>query len=366
MSDMKTFTYSHFPEITMESVEDYQLPKEKLPKFQESIDFSYSMINESKARPGTSEEQILFCWLQMWSACLWYQDLSEHGLRYKELISCLQKLKQISSVSLTGIYKIVLEAVARVNPSLGMPIFKVMTDSQVMVDAATIHLLQRILALSIKKDQKQVKSPNSIFFTNSPINDNFMPNIYRRRVFSKPNDSHIFAKQELCFLIKETCKNCQKFLNSKEVQEGWQSNMDSFDCFCTGCKEKYTPNLRVRIGLEVGHQQKTSNKETTIFFSPTALKALIIALLADNKTKFKLDVELFRIYNANLFWNLIWHFNNSQLPFEFMLPYEQEVVDIRSSFIVVSEETQEKVKVDKEVQTEWTNEKIQEYLKNKS
>jgi hypothetical protein len=193
-----------------------------------------------------------------------------------------------------------------------------------------------------------------------------MPNIYRRRVFSKPNDSHIFAKQELCFLIKETCKNCQKFLNSKEVQEGWQSNMDSFDCFCTGCKEKYTPNLRVRIGLEVGHQQKTSNKETTIFFSPTALKALIIALLADNKTKFKLDVELFRIYNANLFWNLIWHFNNSQLPFEFMLPYEQEVVDIRSSFIVVSEETQEKVKVDKEVQTEWTNEKIQEYLKNKS
>lgn len=366
LSDMKTYTYKYFPDISIESVQDFILPTEKLPKFQESIDFSYSFNLENKTRTCSAKEHILLCWLQMWAACLWYQDVSEHSLRYKELIYCLHELKAISSVSLTGIYKNLLEAVARINPSLGMPIFKVMTDSQVMVDAATIHLLQRILALSIKKDQKQVKSPNSIFFTNSPINDNFMPNVYRRRVFTKQNDSHIFAKQELCFLIKETCKSCSKFLNSKEVQEGWQSNdCSSFECVCTGCKVKYTPNLRVRIGLEIGHQQKTSNKENTIFFSPTTLKELVNALLSDPATKFKLEIELFRIYNANIFWNLIWHFNNTQLPFEFMLPYEHEVVDIKSSFIIVGEEVKSKEKVDKEVQTEWTQSRIEEFLKRK-
>lgn len=360
--DMRTYSYKCFPEITIESLQDCPLPKEKLPKFQETIDFSYNIpVGNTRVTP-LPKEQILFCWLQMWAACLWYQDLSEHSLRYKEVKFCLEEFKKISLMSLTGIYKNLLEACARVNPSLGMPIFKIMTDSQVMVDAATIHLLQRILALSIKKDQKQPKHPNSIFFTNSPINENFVPNVYRRRVFTKANDSHIFAKQELCFLIKETCSDCKKFLNLKEIQCGWQSDPYVFDCFCTGCKEKYTPNLRVRIGLEVGHQQKTSNKENTIFFSPWNLKALVNDMLTDPSNKFKLDVELFRIYNANVFWNLIWHFNNYQLPFEFMLPYEEEVVNVKSSFIIVGDESEPKVKVDKEVQTLWSMKNIEDAI----
>jgi hypothetical protein len=248
-----------------------------------------------------------------------------------------------------------LEASARVNPSLGMPIFKEMTDSQVMVDAATVHLLQRILSLSIKKDQKHAvkNTGNSIFYTNSLINDNFMPNTYRRRVFTKAGDHHIFAKQELCFLIKETCKKCHKFLSIAEIKSGWQNTAYIFESTCPGCKEKYIPSLRIRIGLEVGHDQKTSNRENTIFVSPITLRSMIKDLLDDPIYKFRLEIDLMRIYNAIIFWNLIWHFNNLGLPFEFMLPYEQEVIDVKNSFVIVGEEIGKKVKVDKETQTDW-------------
>ena len=224
-----------------------------------------------------------------------------------------------------------------------------------MVDAATVHLLQRIISLSFKKDQKSAlrNSGIGIFSTNMSSYDNLGPNLFRRRVFTKAGETHIFAKQELCFLLKETCKKCKKFLSIKEIKEGWQNTEYAFESFCTGCKEMYIPSLRVRVGLEVGHENKTSNIENTIFVSPRALKALVRDLLIDYKVKFKLDIELFRIYNAIIFWNLIWHFNDFGLPFEFMLPYEQDVLDVNNSFIIVGEEVAEKKKEDKEVQTDW-------------
>ena len=353
--EMDPLIYGLFPDLNPEQVSRFPLPKSQPPKYSESMDFpmqgtsAYSQVFQS------DKECIYSCWIEMWAACLWYQDEGEHSLRLKELFSALRKLKEISTVSLTPLYKILLEASARINPSLGMPIFSEMTNSHVMVDAATVHLLQRIISLSFKKDQinsvRNVESHN--FFTNTSSIECAGPNVHRRRVFTKAGDSHIFAKQELCFLIKETCKKCKKHLNIKEIKEGWQDTPYNFEALCAGCKEKYIPSIRVRIGLEIGHETKTSNRENTIFVSPRSLRALVRDLLDDPKNKFKLEIELFRIYNAVIFWNLIWHFNDSGLPFEFMLPYEQEVVNVNYSFVVVGEEVSAKKKVDKEVQTDW-------------
>jgi hypothetical protein len=355
LAELRNFTYGVFPDFSFEVFGEYPLPREKPPKYSESIDFPYSSHSEITQKHVTEEEMVYLCWIEIWASCLWYQDENEHNLRFKELISTLRALRKVSTSALTSSYKILLEASARVNPSLGMPIFKEMTDSQVMVDAATVHLLQRILSLSIKKDQKHAvkNTGNSIFYTNSLINDNFMPNTYRRRVFTKAGDHHIFAKQELCFLIKETCKKCHKFLSIAEIKSGWQNTAYIFESTCPGCKEKYIPSLRIRIGLEVGHDQKTSNRENTIFVSPITLRSMIKDLLDDPIYKFRLEIDLMRIYNAIIFWNLIWHFNNLGLPFEFMLPYEQEVIDVKNSFVIVGEEIGKKVKVDKETQTDW-------------
>lgn len=352
-AEMDPLIYGYFPELNNEILSKFPIPKSHPPKYSESMDFPNQNHLTMAPKYLSDKECVFSCWLEMWAACLWYQDEAEHTLRLKELINTLRKLKEITSISLTPAYKILLEASARFNPSLGMPIFSEMTSSHVMVDAATVHLLQRIISLSFKKDQQNVVKNvgNSIFFTNVSYFESAAPNIFRRRVFTKAGDSHIFAKQELCFLIKETCKNCHRFLTIKEIKEGWQENEYDFEATCAGCKDKYMPNLRVRIGLEVGHETKTSNRENTIFASPRSLKALVRDLLDDQRSKFRLEIELFRIYNPVIFWNLIWHFNDLGLPFEFMLPYEQEVFDVKQSFVVVGEEK----KVDKEVQTDWNS-----------
>lgn len=349
--------YGYFPDLSLQTLSEFPLPKTQPPKYSESMDFHHQKSPVIINKCQSDKEFIYTCWVEMWAASLWYQDEAEHNLRVKELFHVLKKLKEITSFSLTPIYKVLLEASARINPSLGMPIFSEMTSTHVMVDAATVHLLQRIISLSFKKDQQNaVKLTGSIFLTDMSGMSNFEnsnANVFRRRVFTKAGESHIFAKQELCFLIKETCKKCKKFLSIKEIKEGWQNNEYVFESFCTGCRDIYVPNLRVRVGLEVGHENKTSNRETTIFVSPRALKALVRDLLESPATKFKLDIELYRIYNSMIFWNLIWHFNDNELPFEFILPYEQEVIDVRNSFLIVQEEFQVKTKQDKQVQTDW-------------
>ena len=93
---------------------------------------------------------------------------------------------------------------------------------------------------------------------------------------------------------------------------------------------------------------------------------MISDLLKEGKNKFKLEIELFRVYNSLIFWNLIWHFNDLGLPFEFMLPYEEEAEDVKSSFIVVEEEKKRKTirnKENKEVQTDWNLVNIDQAIK---
>ena len=362
--DFEGITYNCFPEINSNTLNQFQLPRTHPPKYSESFDFPFQNNSALLQKYHSDKECIYICWLEMWAACLWYQDEIEHNLRLKELISTLKKLKESNSFSLTSIYKLLLGTTARNDPSLGLPIFSEMTTSMVMVDAATIHLLQRNISLSFKKDQQNVRNTrNSIFFTNTSSVDSLIPNIYRKRVFTKMGDTNIFAKQDLCFLIKETCKNCKKFLNVKEIKEGWSNTETDFESFCIGCKEKFTPSIKIRIGLEIGHKIKTSNKESTIFLSPVALRGLVRYLLEDPKNKFQLDIELFRVYNSIIFWNLIWHFNDNCLPFEFMLPYEKEVLNVRSSFVIVGEEISQKKYVDKEVQTDWNIINIDKALK---
>ena len=36
----------------------------------------------------------------------------------------------------------------------------------------------------------------------------------------------------------------------------------------------------------------------------------------------KIDVATMREFNKQVFWNMIYYFNDYQLPFDFILPYE--------------------------------------------
>jgi hypothetical protein len=75
-----------------------------------------------------------------------------------------------------------------------------------------------------------------------------------------------------------------------------------------------------------------------------------------------LNVESTRNENSLVFWNLVWHFYKAKLPYEFILPYENEVY--HASYINI-----QNIDVDllafenKECQTEWDLSSVEEALR---
>jgi len=48
-----------------------------------------------------------------------------------------------------------------------------------------------------------------------------------------------------------------------------------------------------------------------------------VEILFFDSEDLKIDVEDIRVHNKHIFWNMIYYFNDYQLPFDFILPYEE-------------------------------------------
>lgn len=91
---------------------------------------------------------------------------------------------------------------------------------------------------------------------------------------------------------------------------------------CTFCgKEIPTPELKVMIGKRLKSVKGSYNEENTVFVSAEELHRWIELIFLESEDM-KIDMRLIRECNKQIFWNLIYYFNEYQLPFEFFLPYE--------------------------------------------
>ncbi|CAG9313232.1 unnamed protein product [Blepharisma stoltei] len=363
----KEHTYNQFPDFDMNVFQEYGLPLTRPPKYSDNIDIPSPPQPSAPPTCKTDIECILSCWVEMWAACLWYQHEEEQSLRLKEALQVLELINSSFNGSLTSLYKLLFEACLNVNPSLALPIFSVMNTLQVMVDAGTVHLVQRVISkLSLKpQDIEMRKTRDSLLVTNSLLSDSTNLVNRKRRIFTRPGDIHIFAKQEVCFLVKELCKKCGKQLSLEEIKHGWRRQPYDYQSLCNNCQHGNFPQLRIRVGLEVGHisQNKTSSKEDTLFVSPQTLKALVTDILNEKDNKFHLNIEAMRVYNPMIFWNLVWHFNNLGLTFEFILPYEKDTEN-KKFFALNTDDGPNKQEemLDGETQTLWSLEKVSEAI----
>ena len=66
---------------------------------------------------------------------------------------------------------------------------------------------------------------------------------------------------------------------------------------------------------------KGSYKEESIAFHRAAYLFRIVELLTNESDELKISIESLR-FNKQLFWNLVYYFNDYMLPYDFMLPYE--------------------------------------------
>ena len=75
------------------------------------------------------------------------------------------------------------------------------------------------------------------------------------------------------------------------------------------------------IGKRLKPIKGSYQEENTVFLSAEDLHKWIEMLFLESNDM-KLDMQQMRASNKQIFWNLVYYFNEYQLPFEFILPYE--------------------------------------------
>jgi DENN (AEX-3) domain/dDENN domain len=315
----KTYNYTNFPDSDPTVFNEIELPSTKPPKYTENIEKS------PKVPPNwrTDSECLLTSYMDLWGLFIPYQDKSEHTALIQDLISVSEQLQHSTSLPTVSLYKYLLERCYITQPSLALPIFTFMNTAKIGTDGETLQLLQKIVSKLNANEQSIVMLNTG---TNLLITQTRQTSVQEnkiKRMFTKPEDTQIFAKQEVSFIIKETCKNCGKILKVDELSQRWSKINYKYESSCIGCNEPLLVRMTVRIGLEIGYykHQTTSMNEHTLLISPQALRQLVADLILSHKN---LDLLQFRTGYPMIFWNAIWYFYKKKLPFDFLLLYDRE------------------------------------------
>ncbi|OMJ74428.1 hypothetical protein SteCoe_26645 [Stentor coeruleus] len=346
--------YATYPDFSLEVLSNFGLPFPKCEQYTAIADQLVIHLAEPEIKCKSDEDFIFYCWIQIWAATLWYQHDAEHNLRLRELTKVLEMIDSQCKFSPARLYRHLLESCMTVNPSLALPIFSVMSRSSVLINIEIIKLLRQIIAkLFIASSGSN--SDQSWLFTYSEGISPTVPVKNCKRIFVESKNS---SKQEVSFLLQDFCRNCEKELTAEDIKKGWRNTGDEINCEC-GAEIK--PNLRVKIQIETFGQNKFTT-ETVSFLNPRSIKGVTDELLSEGENKFHLDVETLRSLNGLVFWNLVWHFYKAGLPYEFIMPYENEVSP--SNYININYDDAEfKTTDEKECQTEWDLSSVEEALK---
>ena len=89
---------------------------------------------------------------------------------------------------------------------------------------------------------------------------------------------------------------------------------------CPSCENYTVP----RLGIKVGGLKGKSTYEKVVLYSPYNLKSNFSKDLV-KEHQLNLDLKVFRFKLCDLFWNSVWYFSQMGLPYDLMLPYQEEI-----------------------------------------
>jgi hypothetical protein len=104
-------------------------------------------------------------------------------------------------------------------------------------------------------------------------------------------------------------------------------NNDLLWAKCPYCGYNYLPKLKVKFGTENNKNNRlmltTSIVDDVILYSP---KTLNYNMFDNTKTNININIEEFKSNYNPFYWNIIWYFKMKKLPFDFILPYEDNIL----------------------------------------
>ena len=273
-------------------------------------------------RQNEMSNYINLCWMMMWAMTFWYCDEKEKQYQFQKLLEVIHKTSNLEmeifdllfeTLSINGknymilkLYDILLKL--RLNPSLKVhdTVMKILGDEDNFEE----------------KLQKAIKNEND---------DNIIKENFRKRTFKSKNFSNILT-ENIIFYAFDECMECQNEINLEITSKNFEEmKKDLFWLKCEGCGQPMLPKLTIQFGEEInmiGNMIINSSKlDCVVLFSPFSLKENYNSSLI-KEYGIKLKVEEFLEKYSTIFWNSIWYFKLNYLPYDIMLPYEENQIEM--------------------------------------
>jgi DNA-directed RNA polymerase subunit RPC12/RpoP len=134
--------------------------------------------------------------------------------------------------------------------------------------------------------------------------------------------------EKVSFLLEENCSECDKKITMYQLIKNLNEiNNDLLWAKCPYCGYNYLPKLKVKFGTENNKNNRlmltTSIVDDVILYSP---KTLNYNMFDNTKTNININIEEFKSNYNPFYWNIIWYFKMKKLPFDFILPYEDNIL----------------------------------------
>jgi len=143
--------------------------------------------------------------------------------------------------------------------------------------------------------------------------------------------------------MEDNCDKCDKNIDMNQFMLNINdTNNDLLWAKCPYCGKNYLPKLKIIFGSENNKNNRllfnTSIVDNVMLYSPKTLNYDMLDNMQNNNM---LNIEELKIIDNPFFWNVIWYFKMKKLPYDFILPYEQNIL-----YRLINDKPKEKEKED--------------------
>ena len=331
------FSYYIFPKLDNEyfyksDIKNYYIDF-SIYKEVKNIDnelLSKSHLNKVEIKTNENTNYINLIWLKMWVSTFYYHDKQEQKYRFYQMLNILEKINQHEMGIINNLFSVLVNN--QIDEDLLLLLYEKILHYQLIPSNFIFRTIRHLI--NNKKKKLKLKTFNISKYLKS-IEDIIQKDIkestkdrkkFRKRTIRSIYDTQILD-EKVTFLMEENCSECDKKINLYEFMLNIKEiNDDLLWAKCPYCGCNYLPKLKVVFGTENNKNNRlvstTSIVDNVVLYSP---KTLNYNLFDTTKNNYNINIEEFKSEYNPFFWNIIWYFKMKKLPFDFILPYEDNI-----------------------------------------
>lgn len=318
-----SFTYYIFPRLQSEfffrtNIRNYYLIPNYLSEEVFNINsdlIAKSHLNSIEIKTCEMENYIYLSWLKLWAFSFWYYDKDERKYRFEQMLSVLDMVIHHEMEVFNNLFEVLIEA--DTDKEKLLKLYDKVLSYRLNPSVYIFEIVKKIV------DKTKRTSPTSKKTDPRKLDCRG----FRKRTFKNKYENKIIS-ENIKFGMTEICDSCGGEVDLYQLIKNINdANKEICWAICPKCKNLFLPKLTIRFGFELNKNnsmtQITSVQDSIVLYSPyTLYYTMIGSIVKENK----IDIDNFKKNFSPLFWNFIWYFKAQNLPYDFLLPYESNII----------------------------------------